>query len=198
MTPETPNCSGASHISICLRIVRLASMAYRSFGEEVEASNSPTLRGFTLSGRHQLSRIILVSARILDWGVVLFFYFAGGSNLAKMPVHKLLYVRHTVKFQQLHVLFHPPVQRHAHLPGTGVDLRVVDSHFIEKRIRAGRCVTFGEVQRVAMMVSCPVKPGTLNHPGHVAHQRIPVPRTARPTHPGIHRSFALRPDLHNA
>ncbi len=60
-----------------------------------------------------------------------------------------LYVRHTVVFQQLHVLFHPPVQRHAHLPGTGVDLRIIDSHFIEKRIRAGGCVTLGEVQCVS-------------------------------------------------
>src|SRR5260370_20088981 len=35
------------------------------------------------------------------------------------------------------------------------------------------------LQRVAMIVSCPVKPGILNHPGHVDDQRIPVPRTAR-------------------
>ncbi len=66
-------------------------MAYHSFGGEVEA----TIRHFTHSRRHQLWRIILVSARILDRGFVLFFYFARGSNLAKMPVHKLLYVRHT-------------------------------------------------------------------------------------------------------
>jgi multidrug efflux pump subunit AcrB len=102
---------------------------------------------------HHLSCTILVSARILDSGLVLLFYFAGGSNLAKMPVHKLLYVRHTVEFQQLHVLFHPPVQRHAHLPRTGVDLGIVDSHFIEKRILAGACVTLSEVQCVAMIVS---------------------------------------------
>lgn len=58
----------------------------------------PTLRRFTLSRRQQLSRIILVSARVLDRGVVLFVYFVGGSNLAKMPVHKLLHERHAVEF----------------------------------------------------------------------------------------------------
>src|ERR1700693_2944162 len=36
--------------------------------------------------------------------------FRRGLDLAKMPVHKLLYVRHAVEFQQLHVLFDPPVQ----------------------------------------------------------------------------------------
>src|SRR5258708_356284 len=67
--------------------------------------------------------------------------FRRGFDLAKMPVHKLLYVRHAVELQQLHVLFDPPVQRHAHLPGTGVDLLIIDTHLIEKRIRAGGCVT---------------------------------------------------------
>jgi hypothetical protein len=56
-----------------------------------------------------VSSIILISARILGRGFALLLYFAGGSNLAKMPVHKLLDVRHTVEFQQLHVLFNPPV-----------------------------------------------------------------------------------------
>jgi hypothetical protein len=51
--------------------------------------------------RHQfpVSRMILVLARILARNGVLFFYFAGGSNLAKMPVHKLLGVRHTIVLQ---------------------------------------------------------------------------------------------------
>src|SRR5260370_18609995 len=88
--------------------------------------------------------IILVSARILARGAVLFFYFAGGSNLAKMPVHKLLGVRHAVVFQQLHVLFHPPVQRHANLPGTGVDLggpRIITT----KTVKASRARKKGGV-----------------------------------------------------
>src|SRR5216683_5577378 len=157
-------------------------MAHHSFGGEVEASNTPAIRRFTLSRRFQLSRIVLISTRILDRGFVLFFYFTGGSNLAKMPVHKLLYVWHTVEFQQLQVLFHPPVQRHAHLPGTGVDLGIVDSRFIVKRILARGCVTLGEVQRVAMIVSCPVKPSILNHPVYFDYHRIHRPLPSLPTH----------------
>ena len=159
-----------------------------AFGGDVEASNTPTTRRFILSRRHRVSGIILVSARILDRGGVLFFYFAGGSNLAKMPVHELLCVRHAVIFQQLHVLFHPPVQRHAHLPGPGIDLRIVDSHFIEERIRAGGRVALGEVQRVAMMVPCPVKPRILDHPGYVDHQRIPVELSGEPLDQPIQES----------
>jgi hypothetical protein len=34
-------------------------MAYHSFGGEVEASNTPTIRRFILARRHQLSRISL-------------------------------------------------------------------------------------------------------------------------------------------
>jgi hypothetical protein len=98
-------------------VADLAQLSSRGVGEPVHFG------GITHSAG---KRTILVSARILDRGLVLLFYFAGGSNLAKMPVHKLLYVRHTVEFQQLHVLFHPPVQRHAHLPRTGVDLGIVD------------------------------------------------------------------------
>jgi hypothetical protein len=40
---------------------------------------------FSLSRRQQFSRIIRVSARILDRGLVLFVYFAGGSTLRRCP-----------------------------------------------------------------------------------------------------------------
>jgi hypothetical protein len=48
-------------------------MAYHSFGGEVEASNTPTIRRFILERRHQLSRISqhVVSPPLFSSGLII-------------------------------------------------------------------------------------------------------------------------------
>src|SRR5438309_2105900 len=54
------------------------------------------------------------------------------------------------------------------------------------------------MQRVAMEISCAVKPGILDHPSHVDHKRIPVPGTTRPAHPRIDWGLAFHTNIYDA
>src|ERR1700674_4349672 len=64
---------------------------------------------------------------------------------AKRPIEHLLGERHAFVFQQLRILLHMTVQRHAHLPGTRKDLWVLNSGFIQEDIRAARSIAFHHV-----------------------------------------------------
>src|SRR4029077_15909729 len=70
-------------------------------------------------------------------------------------------------------------------------------NFVEERIRTRGSVTFDDVQRVAMKISGTVKPRILDYPTHVNNQCVPIPRTARPTHPRIDRGPPLASNIYN-
>src|SRR5262249_50300437 len=50
-------------------------------------------------------------------------------------VHQLFDKFDAFEFQKLSILFQPPVERHAHLPGSGECLRILDRDFVHERVR---------------------------------------------------------------
>src|SRR5215472_19265519 len=78
---------------------------------------------------------------------------------AQMAVHQLFNELHALEFQDLSVLFQPTIERHADLPRLRKHLRVLDGGLIGESVRGERRVAFDDVQRVAMEVAGPVKPG---------------------------------------
>src|SRR6516225_10122193 len=72
--------------------------------------------------------------------------------LAEMPIQHLLGELDALKFHQLSILLHMPVQGHADLPRTGKCLGILQSGLIHQSISAARRITLGHVQSVAVMI----------------------------------------------
>ena len=73
-----------------------------------------------------------------------------------MPIHELFRELDALELQDLNVLFQPPIERHADLPGPRKYFRVLDGGFIGECIRAARGVALDHTQRFedgALMVS---------------------------------------------
>src|SRR5438552_5942087 len=102
-----------------------------------------------------------------------------------MSIDELFRELHTLEFQGLDVRLHASIQRHADLPRTRKHLRVVDRGLVDQMVwRQGR-VTLHDMQSVAMEISGPVEPGFVVLSGHVNDQRVTVPTSDGPAHPGI-------------
>src|SRR5262249_21326073 len=105
--------------------------------------------------------------------------------LTVRAVEQFLDKLNTLEIQKLRILFLAPVERHAHLPRTSEDLRVLDGRLIGDYIRTGALVAFHYVQFIAMEVSRAVEPGLIVQVGYVDHESIALPAPDRLAHPGI-------------
>src|SRR5437867_6297077 len=108
-----------------------------------------------------------------------------------MSIHELFGELHALEFQGLDVRLHTSIQRHSDLPRTRKHLRILDRGLVHQMVwRQGR-VTFYHMQGIAMEVSGAVEPGFIVLSGYVNHQRVTVPTSDGPAHPGIGRSLGL-------
>ena len=64
-------------------------------------------------------------------------------------------------FQDFTICFLASVERHAYLPWSREDIRVLDCRFIEQVIRARRCIAFNDVQGITVVIPCAVEPGSV-------------------------------------
>ena len=79
--------------------------------------------------------------------------------------------------------------------GRGKDVRVLDRHFVEERLRAARGDAFDQVERVAVEVTRPVEPRLPVEAGRVDHQRVVFPVSVRPPHPAVGRRVNMVVDV---
>src|SRR5215510_6456310 len=90
----------------------------------------------------------------------------------QMPVQQLLGELDALEVENLDVLFGPPHERHADLPGPGEHLGVLDRDFVHDHVRTGRRVPLDDVQRVGGVVACPVEPRLAVESGNVHDERV--------------------------
>src|SRR5215510_8595275 len=98
-------------------------------------------------------------------------------NFAEMTVDHVLREFDALVFQDLRILFHAAVERHADLPGPRKYVRIFYRGFVEQMIRSGRGDAFDNVQLIAMEIPGPVKPAQVVKIRGVDDERFTFPAT---------------------
>src|SRR5579872_5787229 len=106
-----------------------------------------------------------------------------GRLFSKMSIDHLLGELDALELEQLRILLDVAIERHAHLPGSSKNLRILDGRLVKQSIRTACGVAFDHVQRITVEISCPVEPGVFVEAGHVHYQRLAFPTGHRPSHP---------------
>src|SRR3989442_6528928 len=116
--------------------------------------------------------------------------------LAIRPQKQLFRVLRAFELQELHIFLETSIERHADLPGSRKDLRILDQSFVREVIRAERGESFDHMQGLAVEIPGPVEPVLARWPlgreengcresRHIDNQRIALPFAVGPTHPRI-------------
>src|SRR5688500_6153374 len=100
-------------------------------------------------------------------------------------VHHFLDERHAVELDQLDVRLDTTIDGKADLPGPGKDLGILDRSLVANVVRTGGRVAFDHTEGVAVEVPGPVEPRVAGEPRDVDHERVAVPTSSRPPHPGV-------------
>src|SRR6266705_6526865 len=108
-----------------------------------------------------------------------------------MSIDELFRELYALEFQGLDVRLHTSIQRHADFPRTRKHLRILNRGLVHQMVWRQRRVTLHHMQSVAMEISGPVEPGLIVLSGYVNDQRVTVPTSDGPAHPGIGRSLGL-------
>src|SRR5258706_15568310 len=90
-----------------------------------------------------------------------------------------------LELEQLKIFFDVTIERHAYLPWTSKNLRILDCRLIQKVVRSERRVTFDDMYGITMEISGAVEPGAVVLIRHLNNQCVPFPVPYRPAHPGI-------------
>src|SRR5437867_11832169 len=104
-------------------------------------------------------------------------------TLDEMSVHELFCELNAFELQQLSVLFHISIERHADFPGTRKHFGILYRRFVHEVIRSDWRVAFHDFQRIAVEVSCAVKPALVALIRDFYNQRVSFPLADRPAHP---------------
>src|SRR4029434_3693528 len=78
---------------------------------------------------------------------------------AELSVQQLLDELHAFVLTDLCVGIEATIKRHAHLPRSCEDFRILDRHLVHQMVRTDRSIALGYVQRVAMKIPGPIEPG---------------------------------------
>src|SRR5260370_19027495 len=103
--------------------------------------------------------------------------------LAPLAIHQLFNELHTLEIQDRCALLLAPIKRHADLPWAREDLGIFNGRFIGDHIRTNTSVTLHNVQRIAMKIACPVKPGLVVETSYVDNQSFSLPVAEGLSHP---------------
>src|ERR1051326_741038 len=113
---------------------------------------------------------------------------------------KLLNILRAFEFQNLRVLLHAPIERHADLPGPSVNVGIVERGFVRDVSCVRQRVPFDHMKGRAMEISRSVKPapdrrltlskrGRINECRVVDDERVALPMAVRPSHPRLDGSL---------
>src|SRR5213593_2242942 len=116
--------------------------------------------------------------------------------LAIRPQKQLFRVLRAFELQELHIFLETSIERHADLPWSRKDLRILDQSFVRQVIRAEWGKSFDHMQGIAVEIPGPVEPVLARWPlrreqngcresRHIDNQRIALPFAVGPAHPGI-------------
>src|ERR1700722_14539888 len=108
---------------------------------ETELLTVPLIEG--VSGRHLTGEIDghRITFPVLDQRL-----------LAKISVHELLDEFVAAELKELHVRFHPAIQRHGDAPRLGKDLGVLDRHFVPDDVGRPQREALDQVHRLAVKI----------------------------------------------
>src|SRR5580704_1288312 len=113
---------------------------------------------------------------------------AGQRLLAPFAVEQLFHELDAFEIHDLRVLLLAAVERHAHLPGSREDFRILDRRFVPDHIGAGARVALDDVHRLAVEVPGPIEPALIVESGHVDDESVLVPPGDGLSHPRVDRS----------
>src|SRR5262245_5144512 len=112
-------------------------------------------------------------------------------NFAEMTVDHVLREFDALVLQDLRILFHAAVERHADLKGPRKYVWIFDRGFVVQMIRSSGGDAFDNVQLIAMEIPRPVKPAQVVKIRAIDDERFTFPATVGPPHPAIGRRLRL-------
>src|SRR5262249_50966294 len=116
--------------------------------------------------------------------------------LAVWPPEQLLGVLRALEFEELHVFLETTIERHADLPGSGKDFRILDRGFVRQVIRTEGGEALHHMQALGVEIPGSVEPMLAGRPlwrekdgcgegRDIDDERIRLPSPVRPPHPTI-------------
>ena len=96
-----------------------------------------------------------------------------------MAVDKIFHELDAPKFHKLSVGLNMPIERHAHCPGTGKHVGVINRHVVLESFRATSREPLDDVETVAVEVTGLVEPGHTVETSRGDHQRVAIPPPSR-------------------
>src|ERR1051326_6531423 len=123
-----------------------------------------------------------------------------GRLLPIFSPRKLFNILRALEFQNLRVLLHAAIERHADLPGPSVNVGIIECGFVGDVSCVRQRIPFDHMQGRAMEISGSVKPapdrrltlskrGRINERRVVDDERIALPMAVRPSHPRLDGSL---------
>src|SRR5690606_2704427 len=96
-------------------------------------------------------------------------------RLTQVAVHQLLHELDALELLQPRVLADPPIEIHAHLPGSCEGFGIVDRRLVAHHVWADRRVALGHRHRRRVVIASAVEPGRIHLPRDGDDQAVALP-----------------------